>query len=65
MLQKLRGEKIGTICKEYVDLKERLIEQSELGKGGFGKVYRYEQPDTGKQLAIKVEEKVCSYIVTT
>ena len=55
-LQKFRKEKIGTICKEYVDLKGGII---ELGKGGFGKVYKYEEPDNGRLLAIKVEERVC------
>lgn len=33
-----------------------------LGQGGFGKVYQYEQPETGRQLAIKVEEKVRSNV---
>lgn len=58
MLQKLREEKIGTICKDYVDLKEKF---KELGKGGFGKVYEYKQPDSEKLFAIKVEEKVQLY----
>ena len=31
-----------------------------IGEGGFGKVYQYEQPGTGEQLAIKVEEKVAT-----
>ena len=57
-LQKIRKEEIGSICKEYVNIKERF---KVLGKGGFGKVYKYEQPDTEQQLAIKIEERVCIY----
>ena len=34
-----------------------------MGRGGFGKVYRYEQPLTGRQLAIKVEVKVATYVL--
>ena len=43
------------MCEEYVNLKERF---KQLGKGGFGKVYKYVQPDTGRTFAIKIEEKV-------
>ena len=51
----MRKEEVGSICKDYSNLKEKY---RELGKGGFGKVYEYEQPDSGQKLAIKVEEKV-------
>ena len=57
-LQKIRNEEIGNKCEEYVNLKERC---KELGKGGFGKVYKYKQPDTEQRLAIKMEERVCIY----
>ena len=62
MFQKLREEKVGTICKDYVNLKEISRFTELVGKGGFGKVYQYEQPATGRQLAIKVEEKVAKYV---
>ena len=60
VLQKIRKEKIGTMCEEYINLKERF---KQLGKGGFGKVYKYIQPDTGETLAIKIEEKVIMQVL--
>ena len=47
-----------------MNLKEKSTRFTELvlGQGGFGKVYQYEQPETGQQLAIKIEEKVAMYI---
>ena len=57
-LQNTRKEKIGTICEDYFNLKERF---RQLGKGGFGKVYKYIQSDTGERLAVKIEEKVYIY----
>ena len=59
-LQKIRKDKIGTICKEYVNVKERF---KVLGKGGFGKVYKYEQPDNKQRLAIKIEERVRMHLL--
>jgi len=61
VLQKFREKEIGTICKDYVDLKEKF---KELGKGGFGKVYKYKQSDTGKYFAVKVEQKVFVNLLT-
>ena len=46
-----------------MNLKEKsAFTELVLGQGGFGKVYQYEQPETGRQLAIKVEEKVRSNV---
>lgn len=45
------------MCNEYIGLQENF---KQLGKGGFGNVYKYNQPNTKQQLAIKVEEKVCT-----
>ena len=59
-LQKIREEKIGTICKEYVNVKERF---RVLGRGGFGKVYKYIQPNIEQQLAIKIEERVRMHLL--
>ena len=48
-----------------MNLKEKStrLTQLVLGQGGFGKVYQYEQPETGQQLAIKFEEKVATYVL--
>ena len=59
-VQEFRKDQIGTICYEYVGLKENF---KQVGKGGFGKVYAYVQPDIQRKLAVKVEEKVCNCTV--
>ena len=60
LFQEMRESKIGTICDDFGDLKNKDI----IGRGAFGVVYLY-TTTSGEKLAIKKENKVhtCAYNV--
>ena len=53
LFQEMRESKIGTICNDFVDLKN----EDKIGRGAFGVVYLY-TTTSGEKLAIKKENKV-------